>query len=192
MTWVPLAASDLDKFKPNEVTFRDLATKPEEPYIVLLGMPSSWSYAGISKGNKENVVAAMANLSIEDNETNTKGTGGSNKPKGEGLQFCRLCLLSAVPATVPSKPQAIGRRPRTAQHDNDTIESLRQELLGKINVQANDIRTLKSSNAELKSSNAELKSLIAELKSSNAELSDKVHKLGLSNTEMSSTLQRVS
>jgi hypothetical protein len=129
--------------------------------------------------------------------------------------------------TVPSRPQAIGRRtdsstlPLTAAlHDKNTIESLRQELLGKINAQANDIWTLhssnaklqssnseliskvngltfsnaelKASNAELKASNAELISSNAELISSNAELSDKVHKLASSNAEMSITLQQVS
>ena len=108
--------------------------------------------------------------------------------------------------------QASGRRtdrtplPLNAVPHNNTIESLRQELLGKIDAQANDIRTLQSSNAELKSkvngltsSNAELISKVngltssnAELKSSNAELSEKVNKLVKSHTEMSSTLQKVS
>jgi hypothetical protein len=98
LTWIP--ESDLAKFKPNEVTFRDLAVKkPQETYIVLLGMPSSWSYTGISKGNKENVVTALANLSIEDSESNIKLTSSPNKPKGEKRQFIGgwLCLLSAVP-----------------------------------------------------------------------------------------------
>jgi hypothetical protein len=57
---------------------------PEEKYFVLYTMPSSWSYLGLSKGNKENVVVAgMANLSITDNEGSKKLTGGSNEPNGE-------------------------------------------------------------------------------------------------------------
>jgi len=47
-------------------------------------MPPSWSYAvEVSKGNKENVVTGMANLSITDDEGSRKLAGGSNKPNGE-------------------------------------------------------------------------------------------------------------
>jgi len=67
-------------------------------------MPSSWSYAvEVSKGNKENVVAGMANLSITDDVGSKKLAGGSNKPNGEYPQFeggtpCQSVLLSALPA----------------------------------------------------------------------------------------------
>jgi hypothetical protein len=37
----------------------------------------------VSKGNKENVVTGMANLSITDDEGSRKLTGGLNKPNGE-------------------------------------------------------------------------------------------------------------
>jgi len=89
LTLVP--ESDLDKLKAkNEATFRALTAKePQETYVVLFGMPSSWSSAGVSKGNKENVVTGMANLSIEDSEGNKKVASGSNKVKGEEIQF--LC-----------------------------------------------------------------------------------------------------
>ena len=95
--------------------------------------------------------------------------------------------------------------PLTPAPHNNTIESLRQELLGKINGQANDIRKLKSSNEELKSSNDGLKSRVdgltlkvngltfsnAELTSSNADLLEKVCNLAAANSDMSSTLQSV-
>jgi hypothetical protein len=113
---------------------------------------------------------------------------------------------------VPSNPQGIGRRtdtsplPLTAAPHNNAIESLRQELLGKINGQANDIRKLKSSNEELKlsnnglklrvngltSSNTELTSKVDGLTLLNADLLEKVRHLAASNTDMSSTLQNVS
>ena len=67
-----------------ETTFPALTLKnPQDTYIVLFGMPSSWSYVGVSKGNKENVVVGMANLSITDDEGSRKLAGGSNKPNGE-------------------------------------------------------------------------------------------------------------
>jgi FtsZ-binding cell division protein ZapB len=47
-------------------------------------------------------------------------------------------------------------------------------LLGRIDKQADDIKALQSSNAELKSSNAELKSSNAELKSSNTSLKSRM------------------
>jgi hypothetical protein len=82
-SWLPEA--DLAKLKPAETTFSTLSLQnPQETYIVLYAMPPSWSYLGLSKGNKENVVVAgMANLSITDNEGSKKLTGGSNKPNGE-------------------------------------------------------------------------------------------------------------
>jgi len=162
---------------PAETTFSALTPKNPQDYIVLFGMPSSWSYIGVSKGNKENVVAGMANLSITDDEGSRNLSGGSNKPN------------------VPSKPQGIGRRTDSsplplaaAPHDN-TIESLRQELMGMIQGQANDIRTLKSKVNGLTSSNAEFTSSNAKLTSSNAELLEKVQKLAESTKDMSSTLQ---
>jgi hypothetical protein len=81
-SWLPEA--DLAKLKPAETTFSTLSLQnPQETYIVLYAMPPSWSYLGLSKGNKENVVAGMANLSITDDEGGKKLTGGSNKPNGE-------------------------------------------------------------------------------------------------------------
>jgi hypothetical protein len=81
-SWLPEA--DLAKLNPAKTTFPALTLKnQQESYIVLFGMPSSWSYVGVSKGNKENVVAGMANLSITDDEVTGKLTGGSNKPNGE-------------------------------------------------------------------------------------------------------------
>jgi hypothetical protein len=72
------------KFGAGETTFPTLTLKNlQETYIVLFAMPSSWLYVGVSKGNKENVVAGMANLSITDDEGSRKLTGGSNKPNGE-------------------------------------------------------------------------------------------------------------
>ena len=79
-----LPEADLAKLKPAETTFPTLTLKnPQESYIVLFGMPSSWSYVGVSKGNKENVVTGMADLSIADDEGSRKLTGGPNKPNGE-------------------------------------------------------------------------------------------------------------
>jgi hypothetical protein len=129
------------------------------------------------------------------------------------------------PQTVPLKPQEICHTdtrplPFTADPHNGTIASLRHELLGKIDGQANDILKLKSlnaqlilsnaqlkssdtklmslntelilSNAKLISSNTELTSKVTELTLSNAELLKNVHQLVASYGEMSSTLQCVS
>lgn len=53
-------------------------------HIVVFGMPPSWSYAvDVSKQNKENVVAGMANLSIADDGGSRTLTNSSNKPNGE-------------------------------------------------------------------------------------------------------------
>jgi hypothetical protein len=186
-------------------------------------MPPSWSnIVEVSEGNKENVVTGMANLSIADDEGSRKLTGGSNKPNGEQPQFlggtpCQSILPMHYPQTVPSKPGCpntdASPLPLTAAPHINTIESLRQELLGKISGQADDIRKLKSSNAGLKSSNTglilkvngltssntglilkvnELTSSNAELTLSNADLLDKVHKLAESNNDMSGTLRSVS
>ena len=88
MTLVP--ESNFDKVKAeNQATFPALSAKePQETYVVLFGMPSSWPSV-VSKGNKENVVTGMAKLSIEDSEGNKKVASGSNKVKGEEIQF--LC-----------------------------------------------------------------------------------------------------
>jgi len=176
-----LLESDLND--PTEATFPALAPKSQtETYIVMFGVPPSWSCVDeVSKGNKENVVTRMANLSITDDEGSRKLTDGSNKPN------------------VPPKPQGIGRQtdtspfPLTAPPHNNAIESLRQELLGKINGQANDIRALHSSNTKLKLSNDDLKSKVNglkssndELKSSNDELKSKVNGLKSSNDELKS------
>ncbi|KIM73125.1 hypothetical protein PILCRDRAFT_733296 [Piloderma croceum F 1598] len=77
----------------------------------------------------------MANLSIADDEGSRKLTGGSNKPNVPSKPGCPNTDASPLPLTA-------------APHIN-TIESLRQELLGKISGQADDIRKLKSSNAGL-------------------------------------------
>jgi hypothetical protein len=109
------------------------------------------------------------------------------------------------PQTVPLKPQEIGRhtdtRPlllTTAPHNN-AIKSLQQELLGKMNGQADNIHALQSSNAKLRSSNNELKSLNDDLKLKvnglallNAELLGKVRQLAESNNDMSNILKSVS
>ena len=55
----------------------------------------------VSKGNKENVVAGMANLSIADDVGSKKLAGGSNKPNGEYSRFeggvsCQSVFLSAL------------------------------------------------------------------------------------------------
>jgi hypothetical protein len=81
-SWLP----DADLVNPAETTLSALTLKnPQVEYIVLFGMPSSWSFAGFPIGNKENVVAGMANLSITDDEGSKKlnQAGGSNKPNGE-------------------------------------------------------------------------------------------------------------
>ena len=49
------------------------------------------------------------------------------------------------------------------RQERGAIELLRQELLGRIDGQADNIRALQSSNAELKSSNAKLASSNTEL-----------------------------
>ena len=92
LTLVP--ESNLNTFKPNEATFPALTAKdPQETYIVLFGMPSSWSSV-VSKRDKENVVTGMSNLSIEDSKGNKKVAGGSNKLKGEEPQFSRWLPLT--------------------------------------------------------------------------------------------------
>ena len=69
---------DLAKLVPTETTFSALTLKNlQEVYIILFGMPPSWLYVGVSKGNKENVVTGMANLSITDDKQSRKLTGGS-------------------------------------------------------------------------------------------------------------------
>lgn len=81
-SWLPAA----DLANP-ATTLSTLTLKnPQVEYIVLFGMPSSWSFSGFPIGNKENVVAGMANLSITDDEGSKKiknQAGGSNKPNGE-------------------------------------------------------------------------------------------------------------
>jgi hypothetical protein len=73
----------LEKVKAGDPTFPNLTPKrPKETYIVFFRMPEKWSY-GLSKGNKENEVTGMANLSITDDEGSKKLTDGSNKPNGE-------------------------------------------------------------------------------------------------------------
>ena len=53
-------------------------------HIVVFRMLPSWSYAvDVSKQNKENVVAGMANLSIADDGGSRTLTNSSNKPNGE-------------------------------------------------------------------------------------------------------------
>jgi hypothetical protein len=69
---------------------------------------------------------------------------------------------------------------------------LRQELIGRIDAQACNIRKLESSNAGLVPKVEGLTSSNEELKSSNIELSKKVQGLATSNAEMALTLQRVS
>jgi hypothetical protein len=78
-----LPEADL-KLEPAKMTFPTLTLKDnlQETYIILFGMPSSWSYVGVLKGNKENVVVGMANLLITD-DNSRKLTGGSNKPNSE-------------------------------------------------------------------------------------------------------------
>ena len=154
-------------------------------------MPPSWSnIVEVSEGNKENVVTGMANLSIADDEGSRKLTGGSNKPNGEQPQFlggtpCQSILPMHYPQTVPSKPGCpntdASPLPLTAAPHINTIESLRQELLGKISGQADDIRKLKSSNAGLKSSNTGLILKVNGLTSSNTGLILKVNGLTSSN-----------
>jgi chromosome segregation ATPase len=93
------------------------------------------------------------------------------------------------PQPAPSKPQRIERRtdtnplPPAAPH-GDGIESLLQDLLEKMNGQANDIRALKSSNTEfvskvngLTTSNTKFISSNLKLTSNNAELTSKVDEL---------------
>jgi hypothetical protein len=82
LDWFP----DADLVNPAETTLSALTLKnPQVEYIVLFGMPSSWSFSGFPIGNKENVVAGMANLSITNDEGSKKlnQAGGSNKPNGE-------------------------------------------------------------------------------------------------------------
>jgi hypothetical protein len=75
---------EVSKLNPNETTFSALPVKnPRNKYIVLFVMPPQWSYTGVSKGNKENIEVGMANISITDDESSRKLTGGSNKPSGE-------------------------------------------------------------------------------------------------------------
>ena len=80
-SWLPEADLVNPEESP-ETTLPTLTLKnPQGEYIVLFGMPSSWSYR-FPIGNKENVVAGMANLSITDDEGSKKlnQAGGSNKP----------------------------------------------------------------------------------------------------------------
>ena len=57
---------------------------PTKTYLVMFGMPNSWSYVGeVLKRNKENVATGMANLSLDDDERSGKLAGGSNNQNGE-------------------------------------------------------------------------------------------------------------
>jgi len=69
----------------SQSTFPALATAtPVETYLVMFGMPKSWSYVGeVSKRNKENVVTSMANLSLNDDEEPGTVASGSNKRNGK-------------------------------------------------------------------------------------------------------------
>lgn len=77
--------ADFNQLSPAETTFPALTHQdPHQEYYILFGMPPSWtSCVEVSKGNKENLVAGMANMSITDDEGSRKSTGGSNKPNGE-------------------------------------------------------------------------------------------------------------
>ncbi|KIM79917.1 hypothetical protein PILCRDRAFT_823094 [Piloderma croceum F 1598] len=97
--------------------------------------------------------------SLDDDERSRKLAGGSKKQN------------------VPPKPDGKGRRINVtlqtaiaAAHDG-AIELLRQELLGRIDGQADDIRALQSSNTKLLEKVNELTSSNAELKSSNSVFS---------------------
>jgi hypothetical protein len=69
----------------SQSAFPALATaNPTKTYLVMFGMPNSWSYVGeVSKRNKENVATGMANLSLDDDERSGKLAGGSNNQNGE-------------------------------------------------------------------------------------------------------------
>ena len=73
----------------SQSTFPALATANlTKMYLVMFGMPNSWSYydsyiGEVLKRNKENVVAGMANLSLNDDERSGKLAGGSKKQNGE-------------------------------------------------------------------------------------------------------------
>jgi hypothetical protein len=122
-------------------------------------MLSSWWYAvDVSKGNKENVVTGMASLSIMDDMGSKKLAGGLNEPNGEYPQFvgstpCQSILLSTLPTNSVFEAETSygGQHASTYHPHNDNIESLRKEFLGMTSGQADDISTLRSSNAKLKS-----------------------------------------
>jgi hypothetical protein len=69
----------------SQSTFPALASlSPTELYLVMFGMPQSWSDVGqVSKGNKENVVTSMAKLSLNDDVGSGKLASGLKKPNSE-------------------------------------------------------------------------------------------------------------
>jgi hypothetical protein len=74
-SWSP--AADLANLNRTETTFPTMTLEnPAGSYIIMFGMPSSWSH--IASSNKENVVAGMANLSMTDDGGSRKLAGGSN------------------------------------------------------------------------------------------------------------------
>jgi len=122
-----------------------------------MGMPESWSYVGgVSGGDKENLVTSMASLSIRGDEGTKKIVSGSKKPTDSKPQGAGRCS-DVSPISLATGPH------------NSAMESLRKELLKKIDGQANDIKALRSSNAELITSNAELWKKVNTLTSSNTE-----------------------
>jgi vacuolar-type H+-ATPase subunit E/Vma4 len=65
-------------------------------------------------------------------------------------------------STVPSKAIRRSRSPleRNTASQDSAIESLRNELLDKINGQANDIKQLQASNVELQACNKQLSTTV--------------------------------
>jgi hypothetical protein len=63
--------------QPATTSFSAFSPKnPTYTYFIPFGMPSSWSYAvEVSKGNKENGVTGLANLSITDDVGSKKLAG---------------------------------------------------------------------------------------------------------------------
>jgi hypothetical protein len=95
-------------------------------YFILFRMPSSWLYAvAVSKGNKENVVVGMANLSIMDDVGSKKLAGGSNKPNGKYPQFagsmpCQSVLLSTLPTNSALEAATSYRDQHTSTYHHST------------------------------------------------------------------------
>jgi DNA repair exonuclease SbcCD ATPase subunit len=184
-TYSILFSSAAHEHDRSQTTFPSLTVASQRtPYLVMLAQPS-WSYiTEISEQHNESLSTAMQDLNI--NEGSLLAQAGKPPCSFKRLYFHLLLLFHAASSDTGPQSNTTTSSPITAPFQ-DTIESLRNELLGKINSQANDIAELKTSNAELKTSNAELKTSNAELKSSNTKFQSLIAGLQSSHIKLQSS-----